>query len=410
MNLKERIQSGIFYFLVRHPSLLRWFGWLFRSISPVVTIGKITVVSTRDCIIEVLDRDTEFTISQINAPRMARVGGDFILGMDRSARYDREAGILRQAVHQDDLPEIRKSIRSLAADIVQRCKSTGRIEISKGYARLVPTRLLNTYFGTPGPDEESMMRWLRDIFGDLFLNPNDFSWVRAAADQSASQLHDYLAPLIARIKSEITGGSTRDDFLTRLIRMQSDPITALDDDGIRRNIGGVIIGSVDTTNTAVVNIIDQLLRRPGAMRELHKLAVADDVDAVSTYAFEALRFNPQAPFLQRHCANGADIAVTNGSKKRVPAGSKVITMSIAAMFDPAAVERADEFIGTRPQTVDLQFGHGMHQCFGRFVNQIQIPELVRELATLRNLRRAPDGGFIKYDGPFPDRLVLQFDP
>jgi hypothetical protein len=58
----------------------------------------------------------------------------------------------------------------------------------------------------------------------------------------------------------------------------------------------------------------------------------------------------------------------------------------------------------------LHFGYGLHTCFGRAVNGVQIPELVAALLRLPNLRRAPgSAGRIYYDGPFPNRLVLEFD-
>ena len=58
----------------------------------------------------------------------------------------------------------------------------------------------------------------------------------------------------------------------------------------------------------------------------------------------------------------------------------------------------------------LHFGWGMHQCFGLAVNQTQIPEILAPLLGLPGLRRAPGHeGHVVLDGPFPDRLALEFD-
>jgi cytochrome P450 len=58
----------------------------------------------------------------------------------------------------------------------------------------------------------------------------------------------------------------------------------------------------------------------------------------------------------------------------------------------------------------LHFGYGMHRCFGRAINAVQIPELVATLVRLKNLRRASGPtGRIAWDGPFPERLILEFD-
>jgi cytochrome P450 len=82
---------------------------------------------------------------------------------------------------------------------------------------------------------------------------------------------------------------------------------------------------------------------------------------------------------------------------------------LSAMFDPdvfiePAVFRADR------ETEYLHFGYGMHRCFGYAINGVQIPEIGATLLRLPNLRRAPgSAGRIAYDGPFPDRLILEFD-
>ena len=58
----------------------------------------------------------------------------------------------------------------------------------------------------------------------------------------------------------------------------------------------------------------------------------------------------------------------------------------------------------------LHFGWGMHQCFGLGINLVVIPEIMASLLRLPGLRRAQgSAGRVQLDGPFPDRLVLEFD-
>jgi cytochrome P450 len=79
------------------------------------------------------------------------------------------------------------------------------------------------------------------------------------------------------------------------------------------------------------------------------------------------------------------------------------------MFDPDVFTSPAEFNGRRA-TEYLHFGYGMHSCFGKAINGVEIPELLAALLRLPNLRRAPGSeGQILYDGPFPNRLVLEFD-
>jgi cytochrome P450 len=83
--------------------------------------------------------------------------------------------------------------------------------------------------------------------------------------------------------------------------------------------------------------------------------------------------------------------------------------TLSAMFDPEVFIEPQVFRADR-EVEYLHFGYGMHRCFGRAINGVQIPELVATLVRLPNLRRAPGhAGRIAYDGPFPERLVLEFD-
>jgi cytochrome P450 len=83
--------------------------------------------------------------------------------------------------------------------------------------------------------------------------------------------------------------------------------------------------------------------------------------------------------------------------------------ALAASFDPAAVPEPDRFRTDRNIRSYLHFGWGMHQCFGLAMNLAVIPEILAALLRLPDLRRAPGhDGRVQLDGPFPERLVLEF--
>src|SRR5439155_15624690 len=111
----------------------------------------------------------------------------------------------------------------------------------------------------------------------------------------------------------------RDDVLGRMLSLQRDPAYAswLDDDAIFRNISGLIIGAVDTTNKAAVHVIDELLRRPEALRGAVAAAMANDDRAMLGYTLEALRFNPFVPLLVRHAKRETTIG---SDARKVAAG------------------------------------------------------------------------------------------
>ncbi|HXC96997.1 MAG TPA: cytochrome P450 [Edaphobacter sp.] len=378
--------SRLFQRALANPFLLRIASKILR-LKPVLRLGKTTIVSSFDEVVRTLAADTQFTIAEINAARMDRISGPFILGMDRSAEYDRENNAIRSIVKSTDLDWIRRIVSESAQTMLATAKPFGRIDIVSSYSRISAARVVSEYFGVPGPSEHILMQWMRSLFWDVFLNRKDAPIVRRAADNSAAELRVYLSALIAQRSNE---GAPGDDILSRLIRAG-----VLDPDGIRRNITGILVGAIDTTVTATANAIGVLLDKPEALKHTQQIAASNDLIPMRQCAYEALRFNPQSPALLRH--SKAD-------------GNTVLALTISAMFDPKAFPDPDRFVANRPLDHYLHFGYGMHTCYGAMINGIQIPELVREIVRLPNLRRAT-GRFKKrlYEGPFPDRFVVEFD-
>ena len=154
------------------PHVLRFVFALLRHFRPVLVFGKSAVVSRHADVVDVLERDEDFTISEINQARMDRAHAPFILGWDRSPRYDREVGILRRAADDNDLATIRTVVAREAQQLIGVARD-GRIDVVSGLIRVVPTRVVSDFFGTPGPNEQTMMRWLRVLFFEIFLNRSE---------------------------------------------------------------------------------------------------------------------------------------------------------------------------------------------------------------------------------------------
>jgi cytochrome P450/glutathione S-transferase len=398
--------TQLFSAIAFNPGVLRLAFAILRRFKPVLVAGKTALVARHADVVDAFERDTEFTIAEINGARMDRMHAPFILGWDRSPQYEREAGILRRAMGPPDLATIRAIVAREAKALVDAAGKGGRLDVVTGLSRVVPTRVVAEFFGTPGSNEQAMMRWLRVLFYEVFLNRSDVPEISQAAAGYADQLRDYLNALIARRKAELAAGTPGpDDFLTRLLRMQSGPGDSLDDDGVRRNVTGLIVGAVDTTSAALTQAMDVLLSRREELAKAQAAAKAGDAATVLQYVLEALRYNPQAPGLLRYCRNDTTVGGV-----KIPAGSTALLGTLSAMFDPAVFADPGMFRVDRPLAAYLHFGHGMHTCYGRPINLVQLPELAMALLRKDGLRRARgSAGRIVYDGPFPDRLVVEFD-
>jgi len=397
--------------LANNGPLLSKLAWPLLRFKPILALGKLVIVTRHADVREVLARDEDFTVSEVNGGSMDRVNGPFILGMDRSPICLRERAILERCVHAGDGERIRSLVSSITSELIDQVRGRGRIDVVQDLARPAAIRLVAAYFGVAGPDEATMMRWMRAIFYETFLNGNGDREVRRAGEEAAAEFHAYSDDLIAVRQAQIRAGQpTPDDFLTRLVRLQSDEETHLSDEGVRRNVGGVVVGAVETTSKATAHAVEQLLRHGDAFRRAATAASAGDMDQVGRYGFEALRFNPINPVLSRHAARDTVLAAGTRRETRIPAGCSVYAAVLPAMFDPSVFPNPGEFRIDRPAAEYLHFGNGLHHCLGTYVNIIQIPELIAALLRLGNLRPAPppDGKMI-YDGPFPNRLLLDFD-
>ena len=396
--------------LLNNASLLRRLLDPVRRFAPILAVGQRVLVTRHDDVREVLRRDEDFTVGDTNGPRLDRLNGPFLLGMDRSPLYLRDKSILQQAVYPDDLGDLRASVRTAARAAVQAAGGSGTIDVVADLARPITYRLVSAYFGLPGPSEAATLGWMQDIFRAAFLESGDPTAWRSG-EQAAAQLHVHADDVIARTKLDLaSAGTIPDTVVARLVRLQSDPDSSLSDEGVRRNVSGLMVAAVETMK-AVAHVVDELLRRPAALADASEAARADDVESVAAFAFEALRFRPLNPIVPRRVARPTLVAEGTSRQRYLPAGHTVLACLLPAMFDPAAVEHPGEFRTDRPAHVYLLFGHGIHSCFGEQINRVQIPEMVTALLAAPSLRRASGpAGQLSYKNSFADRLVVKIGP
>ena len=386
-----------------------------RPAQPIFESPRATIITRRADVLEILARDSEFS-EAIYTPRMQRVNAHFFLGMPNSAEYEREVSAVRLAAGRSDLAQIQQLVIREAQKIITQLSvgecsqdKIGRLDLVKDLARVVPACFVESYLGVTGPDQQTLQSWMRALFWDLFGNLTNDATVIGAADEAAEGVKDYLIEAIAKRKAAMNAGTdVPNDVMTRLLRLQSSDLS-LDDEGIRRNLTGLAVGAIETTSECVTNIIDVLLDRPEMLAAAQK-AAAQDNNTFQGFVLEALRFKPQHPFLYRVCMSDCKIARGTPRETLIPAGTFVIAAVWSAMFDETVIDAPENFRVGRPDSDYILFGSGRHTCFGAYINRVQITEICRSVLSLKGLRRKKgDEGHIKYDGPFPDSLILEFD-
>jgi cytochrome P450 len=336
----------------------------------------------------VLERDLDFGIAAVNAKKIEEVnGGPFILGMDRSAALERERRALYTALAAVDMDRLKAGVEAEVESRLAPVEPGGALDVVGGYARPTAAHTAQRLFGISGPDDSTFMEATRSIFGHTFLNLSDDPAIRDRGIAAGRLMQGWLAEEIARRRG---AAETGDDLMGALMQQGE-----LDDAGIRRTLGGMLVGSVDTTATCVAKIVAVLRREPDLQHRMRR--DRDDLGGLYNWCLEALRVWSHNPLVLRQAT--ADTALGDLAIK---AGERVFALTLPAMYDPEVFDEPRRLRGDRDRSAYLHFGGGLHPCSGGAVNRFQIPLLVRGLVD----RGISGIGRVEWAGGFPHRLVV----
>jgi cytochrome P450 len=384
--------SGLLDLLLQNQCLLSLSARVGSSLASIwgrpFKIGPFVIAARHADVSEVLARDLDFLIAPINAARIEAVNGPFVLGMDRGYTLAVERNALYSALRQVDKSKIRDEVVRAAAEVITRAGS-GPLDVIGDYARPIAARTAKALFGISGSGERLFMDVARAIFAHTFLNVTGDHAIEARALKAAALMHAWFETEIARRRAS---GEFGHDMMGALMRER-----LLDDNGVRRTLGGMLVGSIDTTASAVAKIVKTL----GSDRDLRARITRDagDTTRLGGWCAEALRRWPHNPAMLRSAAADTRLGAT-----AVKAGATVVAWTQAAMLDASAFPEPALLTPERPRAAYFHFGGALHHCGGRSINEFQIPLLVGALLA-RGIERV---GSIQWAGQFPDHLEVRF--
>jgi len=386
--------------LLGNPSVLAFGARLFaQSVSGPLRIGNKVIVGRHADAVDVLSRDLEFRIGPVNAEKIEAVNGPFVLGMDRDAVLVHERSALYRALARGGLDKVRQQVKH---ETVTRIATAGdKIDVVADYARPIAAATAKLLFGPrPLPSQDVLfMDVARAIFGHIFLNLGNDKEIEARALRAAPYLRDWLNDEIKRRRKS---GELGSDMMGALLSDPEIPDTDEGNDLVRRTLGGMLVGSIDTTATCIAKIVTMI----GQDQTLASGIAADSADddehfkRMHGWCWEALRRWPHNPIVLRRAAIDTQIADVD-----VKAGDDIYVFTQAAMLDSSVFPVPQVLDPARPLKPYLHLGGGLHPCAGRDVNAFQIPMLVGELVR----RGIKSVGKIGWAGPFPDHLVVTFN-
>jgi cytochrome P450 len=332
-------------------------------------------------------------------------GHPFFLGMTQTEAYTRDTTNMRMVMRREDIESrLKRATLDVADRIVS--QSGGELEIVD-FVRSITFEVLCDYFGTPSPATEDLRVWATRLFEFQFADHSNDPTLRAEVDIFAAKLRSHIDHLIAARKQQ----PPRDDVMGRCLCLQASGAPGMDDETIRTNLIGFIVGGLPQPPMVVPQAMEQLLRRPDALASAQDAARQDNDAQLSSLVFEAMRFDPLTPGLLRHATEDYIVAQGTWRARKIRKGMTMVAALRSAMHDGRRVPRSEKFVAERPPYEYMHFGYGLHTCFGFHLNNALLPLMLKPVLKRANLRRAaaPDGHLIKR-GLFAERLVVTFDP
>lgn len=436
---RRLIEAGKYRFtcyVFCHLWLLKFVFGVLRVVRPIMIFGKVAVVTKAEDIREVLERFDDFELGGVIEPGMP--WGPFLMTVDWREQHKCERQMLESAVcPATDLHTIRTIAAEVCRSRIEALADTGQLDVVADLAEPVMVRIFADYIGVPPLDgsEQRMAHAMRHLAGIIMVNPpiDSPAW-RDSRDDMVGVTRQLLDQLATQHTAGVTPITPRQTLFSRLIRRHgaSNRPAWFDEDWIRCYLTGLVATGGATVIRGTAHTVDQLLERGNALERAQQLVrlldqaeqhAADSSpppkeedeevtklrDALRLCIYEALRFRPMLPLLVRDCPRQTVIAKGTPRARLMPAGTHVIVPPLAAMFDAEAFPNPSAF-SERPIESYFHFGFGPRRCFGKYIADIVLLEVVRALARLPGLERTRgSAGQVSYEGPAPSSLTVIFD-
>ncbi|MBS0498568.1 MAG: cytochrome P450 [Proteobacteria bacterium] len=405
----------------KFPLVRRWmdteplpFFKELRANRPILVTPDCTLVTRFDDVREILKMYKVFTVKPY-VPKM----DNYLMAHDDDALHTREKSLMQFMLNRDDLPRVRNLVAEIASGILD--DANGQIEVVNSFCRMVPATLVQKYFGLTGAKREDLIEWSYWNQYDTFHN-QPFDLVPAELskqiidrhNETSKKLGDYITMLIAKrllaVKLEKLTFSTivrlDDDIVTRMLRTSFAKELDFDIKRLGVNAGGLLIGAIETTSQAVAQVLQYLFQHPQWLAAAKAAAHKEDTTEFDGIVWEALRFVPITSYLFRTTVSDYTAAKGTNYETVLRAGTYVLPVTLSAMFDERAFESPDEFIPQRNWYNYFHFGFGDHECLGRYVGMVMIPEMARQVFLKKDIE--PKGNIDYKSGPFPESYDLSW--
>lgn len=317
---------------------------------------------------------------------------------------------------RSNVAQVKETVAHLAQRAIQQGAWDGKIDVVAKVTRAVPIGVNDEYFGFNAP-ADSLARWSRATQHAFFHNSPPDKQVKQRSLEAGAEMRDYISQvLLPERETELRNGRTAldpvskvifaKDALARIHEAAGVPPGAVTHERIVANIIGLLVGSVETTSAAIAQSLQQLfiLQKQNPQAFAQVLAAAQNGDDKTFYkaVWEALRFDTVNPWVARVVKSDTEIGGVKLAK-----GAVVLASIESGMLDETVFTDPTSFRLDRPDELYFHLGGPDHRCLGDAVAYTMVPETIKQILMLKNVR--PVANVDQQGGPFPEKYVLAFE-
>ena len=284
-----------------------------------------------------------------------------LLHVDQPA-HDRMRRLLRRTLTPTNLPGMRARVRSLAVDLLDGVRDTGRMDVATDFAAPLAARTATTFLGIPLGDLPAWRAWYGALSALLGAEGGDTA-LRAEARRALHAMRRALRGMI-----EDRRVRPADDLLSTVATGHEG---AVPEDELLALCLRLLFSGRDLTPQFLVAGVHVLLEHPDQYR-----ALREQPALVPAAVEELLRAGDVSNGVQR-------VAVRDVTIGEAPIGSgrRVLLRLDAANRDPARFPDPRRLDITRHPNAHLTFGHGAHACVGAPLARLQMEAALGALLT-----------------------------
>lgn len=294
-----------------------------------------------------------FHISPEDSPYLAEKVQGMLLAK-HGEDHRRLRVLTMQALSDHVVDRLRDDIRDIVNELIDHFPDRGEIDLIADFTDPLPARVLGPILGVPYDSVDGIDEWIsvsaRNI--DAVHAGNELPEI----EEAWRKLDDYLARLLEERRQ-----NPGNDIFSELIKAEEEG-DRLNRDELTGIASELARAGVETTRSQFAIIVHQLLKYPEQWAKLQR------EPGLAAYACEeGMRFAPLTHVIPQEATKDLEccgVELTEG---------KIAMVHVkAANYDPAQIDRPDEFDVTREPRKHYTFGSGAHICPGMRVARMEM--------------------------------------